>query len=114
MTRLWCSIVFVRICDSQKRIASEPDQHLSQSDIESNAVDRRSDIPLRSVPLLIFGGPVLRGFSFAFVVGIIVGTYSSIFIATPIVILANRMIADRKKASAAVTAAPTRGRAPAK
>ena len=69
---------------------------------------------LCAVSLLIFGGPVLRGFSFAFVVGIIVGTYSSIFIATPIVILANRMIADRKKASAAVTAAPTRGRAPAK
>ena len=36
---------------------------------------------------------MLRGFSFAFVVGIIVGTYSSIFIATPIVVLANRMIA---------------------
>ncbi|HYI92432.1 MAG TPA: protein translocase subunit SecF [Bryobacteraceae bacterium] len=69
---------------------------------------------LCAVSLLIFGGPVLRGFSFAFVVGIIVGTYSSIFIATPIVILANRMIADRKKASAAVSAAPTRGRAPAK
>lgn len=69
---------------------------------------------LCAVSLLIFGGPVLRGFSFAFVVGIIVGTYSSIFIATPIVILANRMMADRKKASAAVPATPTRGRAPAK
>ncbi len=36
--------------------------------------------------LLIFGGEVLRGFSFALFVGIIVGTYSSIFIATPTVI----------------------------
>lgn len=34
--------------------------------------------------LLIFGGEVLRGFSFALTVGIIVGTYSSLFIATPI------------------------------
>jgi preprotein translocase subunit SecF len=68
---------------------------------------------LCAVCLLIFGGPVLRGFSFTFVVGIIVGTYSSIFIATPIVILANRILADRK-ASAAVPAASTRGRAPAK
>ncbi|MCK5276881.1 MAG: protein translocase subunit SecD, partial [Cyclobacteriaceae bacterium] len=33
--------------------------------------------------LLIFGGEVLRSFSFALFVGIIVGTYSSIFIATP-------------------------------
>lgn len=36
--------------------------------------------------LLIFGGEVLRGFSFALFVGIIVGTYSSVFIATPAVI----------------------------
>lgn len=36
--------------------------------------------------LLIFGGEVLRGFSFALFVGIVVGTYSSIFIAAPSVI----------------------------
>jgi SecD/SecF fusion protein len=36
--------------------------------------------------MLFFGGEVLRGFSFALVVGIVIGTYSSIFIAAPIVI----------------------------
>jgi len=36
--------------------------------------------------LLLFGGEVLRGFSFALFVGIVVGTYSSIYIATPIVV----------------------------
>ncbi len=36
--------------------------------------------------LFFFGGEVLRGFSFALMIGIIVGTYSSIFIATPLVI----------------------------
>ena len=36
--------------------------------------------------LLVFGGEVLRSFSFALFVGIIVGTYSSIFIATPAVL----------------------------
>jgi len=36
--------------------------------------------------LLLFGGEVLRGFSFALFVGIVVGTYSSIFIAAPIVL----------------------------
>lgn len=38
------------------------------------------------VVLFLFGGAVLKGFSFALLVGIVVGTYSSIFIATPIVI----------------------------
>ena len=36
--------------------------------------------------LLIFGGEVLRGFSFALLVGIGIGTYSSVFIAAPIVL----------------------------
>jgi SecD/SecF fusion protein len=36
--------------------------------------------------LLVFGGEVLRGFSFALFIGIIVGTYSSVFIATPAVL----------------------------
>ena len=36
--------------------------------------------------LFIFGGAALKGFSFALLVGILIGTYSSIFIATPIVI----------------------------
>lgn len=38
------------------------------------------------VILFIFGGEVIRGFSFALIMGIAFGTYSSIFVATPIVI----------------------------
>ena len=41
---------------------------------------------LTAMSLLLFGGQVLNGFSFALVVGIIVGTYSSIFIASPILV----------------------------
>ena len=38
------------------------------------------------VVLLIFGGAVLRGFSFALLIGVLVGTYSSVFIASPVVL----------------------------
>jgi SecD/SecF fusion protein len=38
------------------------------------------------VILFIFGGEVLRGFSLAMIIGILAGTYSSLFIATPIVV----------------------------
>jgi len=34
--------------------------------------------------IYIFGGAILKGFSFAMIIGVIVGTYSSIFVATPI------------------------------
>lgn len=43
--------------------------------------------------IFIFGGEVIRGFSFALLIGIVIGTYSSLCIATPIVI-----DFDRKKA----------------
>jgi SecD/SecF fusion protein len=35
--------------------------------------------------IFIFGGDVIRGFTFAMMVGVVVGTYSSLFIATPVV-----------------------------
>ncbi|QDH78335.1 protein translocase subunit SecDF [Echinicola soli] len=52
------------------------------------------------IVLLIFGGEVLRGFSFALFVGVLVGTYSSIYIATPIVVdLMKREIEQEKEES---------------
>lgn len=41
---------------------------------------------ITALSLLLFGGQVLRGFSLALVIGIVVGTFSSIFIATPILL----------------------------
>ena len=41
---------------------------------------------LTALSLYIFGGEVLRGFSFALVVGILVGTYSSIAVAAPMLV----------------------------
>jgi len=38
------------------------------------------------VILLIFGGEVLRGFSFAMLIGVLAGSYSTIFIAAPVVV----------------------------
>jgi SecD/SecF fusion protein len=36
--------------------------------------------------MFVFGGESIRGFIFAMLVGIIVGTYSSLFIATPVLV----------------------------
>jgi preprotein translocase subunit SecF len=40
--------------------------------------------------LFIFGGEVLRDLSLALLVGIIVGTYSSIYIAIPVMMMLNK------------------------
>ena len=39
---------------------------------------------LALVSIYILGGEILRGFSFAMILGVIIGTYSSIFVAAPI------------------------------
>jgi preprotein translocase subunit SecF len=63
---------------------------------------------LTCIALYLFGGPVLHGFSFALVVGIIVGTYSSVFIASPIVLFWNNFLESRKKVAVAASAGKTR------
>ena len=69
---------------------------------------------LTVISLFLFGGPVLHGFSFALVAGIIVGTYSSVYIASPIVLGFHDFMDARKKGSGAgappvpVAAAPVR------
>ncbi len=47
--------------------------------------------------IFIFGGEVIRGFAFALLVGVAVGTYSSLCVATPIVVdLSKKKLADKK------------------
>jgi preprotein translocase subunit SecF len=66
---------------------------------------------LTALSLYLFGGQVLNGFSFALVVGIIIGTYSSIFIASPILIFWTDF-SDQRKRSA--RSAPASSRSAAK
>ena len=39
---------------------------------------------LALLSIYIFGGAILKGFSFAMIIGVIIGTFSSIFVAAPI------------------------------
>jgi preprotein translocase subunit SecF len=52
---------------------------------------------LAVIALFLFGGPVLHGFSLALVIGIIIGTYSSVFVASPIVLFWHDWADKRKK-----------------
>jgi preprotein translocase subunit SecF len=62
---------------------------------------------LTALALWLFGGQVLNGFAFALVAGIIFGTYSSIFIAAPILLYLREWMEKRRKGNAAPAAAVT-------
>ena len=67
---------------------------------------------LAVLALFLFGGPVLHGFSLALVIGIIIGTYSSVFVASPIVLVWHDWADKRKKtAPEAPLTAPRQGSA---
>ena len=52
--------------------------------------------------LFVFGGGSIKGFSFALLFGVIVGTYSSIFVATPILsdLLKNKSLSAKEAPNA--------------
>jgi preprotein translocase subunit SecF len=61
------------------------------------------------VVLFFLGGEVLRGFSFVMIIGIVVGTYSSIFIAAPLVIVWEEWKQKRAEKKSRPAPAPTKG-----
>jgi preprotein translocase subunit SecF len=71
---------------------------------------------LSAVALFLFGGEVLHGFAFTMIVGIVTGTYSSVYIAAAIaVIWQSRMKKPGKLAAsapAASTTPPSKARKP--
>ena len=66
---------------------------------------------LTVLALFLFGGEVLHGFSFALVIGILIGTYSSVFVASPIVVFWQDVRESRKRRG---PSAGTSGQAPRK
>lgn len=94
-------VVFDRIRENLKhRIRGEGFEELANRSILqtfARSVNTSFTVVLTLVALLVFGGPVIKHFVAALLVGIISGTYSSIFNATPLVVVWEN-IAGRGKA----------------
>lgn len=60
--------------------------NMSVNETLSRTINTVLTVVITLVVLLAFGGPVLQGFSFTMLIGILVGTYSSVFIASNFVI----------------------------
>ena len=80
-------VIFDRIRENLKKYSK-----ISISDISNQSTNETlSRTLITSVTTLLalfsiyfFGGEILKGFSFAMIIGVIVGTYSSIFVAAPV------------------------------
>ena len=80
-------VIFDRIRENLKKyskISIAEISNTSTSETLSRTLITSVTTLLALISIYIFGGAILKGFSFAMIVGVIVGTYSSIFVATPI------------------------------
>ena len=105
-------VVFDRIRENLKILRREKLENvinISVNQTLSRTVLTSGLTLLTALSLFIFGGQVLNGFSFALVMGIIFGTYSSVFIASPILLLWQNLI-ERRKASGVRTTPATPAR----
>jgi len=94
-------VVFDRVRENaltQRRVPLYDRLNLSINQTLSRTVLTSGTTLIVVISLFVYGGPVINNFAFALLVGVIVGTYSSIFVATPVYFaLAQRALAARKK-----------------
>jgi len=80
-------VIYDRVRESMRKHRTMPFRdliNLALNETLSRTILTVSTVALAVLALLIFGGEVLRGFSIAMLWGIVIGTYSSLFIAAPI------------------------------
>jgi preprotein translocase subunit SecF len=83
-------VIFDRIRENirlRKRSTFSETINLSVNDVLSRSLVTSLTLMLAVLSLLVFGGDVLRNFALALVIGLLVGSYSSVFVAGPMLVL---------------------------
>ncbi|MBI5639084.1 MAG: protein translocase subunit SecF [Nitrospirae bacterium] len=83
-------VVFDRIREnlrSKLKDSVESVMNLSINEVLSRTIVTSLTVLLTSIALFFFGGEVIHDFALAMIMGVVVGTYSSIFVASPVVLL---------------------------
>src|SRR5690606_18246631 len=82
-------VVFDRIRENLKLFRKKGDFvstfNISINEVLSRTIITAMTVFLVVVTLLLFGGQVLFSFALALTIGVVIGTYSSVFVASPIV-----------------------------
>jgi len=83
-------VIFDRIRENirlRKRNSFSETINLSVNDVLSRSIVTSLTLLLAVLALLFFGGDVLRNFALALVIGLLIGSYSSVFVAGPMLVL---------------------------
>ncbi|MBF0624838.1 MAG: protein translocase subunit SecF [Magnetococcales bacterium] len=86
-------VVYDRIRDEVKRMKRQPMAAIINEAVNqtlSRTLVTSLTVLIVLVALLIFGGEVIHDFALTLFLGVVVGTYSSVYVASPVVLLMNR------------------------
>ena len=87
-------VIFDRIRENTKKFGKNHDLpdiiNMSVNDVVSRTIVLSLTVIITVLSLYFLGGSVIHDFSFAMLAGVIIGTYSSIFVASPLLMLWQR------------------------
>jgi preprotein translocase subunit SecF len=92
-------VVFDRIRENIKKLLKDPIETVinkSINEVLSRTIVTSLTVFLVSLALFFFGGEVIHDFALAMLLGVMIGTYSSVFIASPVVILLGKGVKVKK------------------
>lgn len=94
-------VVFDRVRENLRKSRRQPLIEVMNESINqtlARTVLTSSTTLLAVATLLVYGGDVLRGFAFVLTIGVVVGTYSSIYIASPFALLWDQLFGSEARA----------------
>jgi preprotein translocase subunit SecF len=95
-------VIFDRVRENLRSLRREPIAQVVNTSVNQTlgrTIITAGTTGLAVLALYLFGGAVLRGFAFTMLVGIVTGTYSTVFIAAAVAIFMSRSAAPVKGAS---------------
>ncbi len=93
-------VIFDRVRENMKKMRRESLENIFNVSINETlgrTILTSGTVMMVVLILFFFGGPVIHDFAFTLIVGLVSGTYSTIYVASPVVLFWNRYLTRKKK-----------------
>lgn len=93
-------VIFDRVRENMKKMRRESLENIFNVSINETlgrTILTSGTVMMVVLILFFFGGPVIHDFAFTLIVGLVSGTYSTIYVASPVVLFWNRYLIRKKK-----------------
>jgi len=93
-------VIFDRVRENIKKMRKDSLENIFNTSINETlgrTILTSGTVMMVVIILFFFGGPVIHDFAFTLMIGLISGTYSTIYVASPVVLFWNRLVSKKRK-----------------